>query len=219
MASDIVERIIILCYSPPWPVVGVALTVITAVVTIPMVIFSFNLEVIMLSTIIIPGLFGGFAMVLSQVVPYRKTGIEITCIQNQPQNSVENHHKSRYKINAGIGHLKAYVDIPDWVTKFEIKVEKNSDIEMIPFDNKPNSVRFENNVLKSDQKLDGFPIKLKLSGEPDELAEGEYILEFVDLRTKNTIQKMTLKCDPEPPDSINENKLGDDEIREIDQWL
>ncbi len=142
--------------------------------------------------------------------------MKISCIQTQPKNSVENHHKNRFRISGGIGHIETYIDVPSWAARFEIHIQTNSDIEVIPFENKPNTVHFEDNTLKSDQNMDGFPVKLKLSGEASELAEGEYVLEFVDLRTNNTIKRITLKCSPEPPDHFDEDDLDDDEL---DAWL
>lgn len=209
MPSNFLEKFIIFSGNPTWGKISLGVGGASS-----------------LSAIILPStyskvIFGCLAAMflsLSIIVPRRSENVKITCIQNSPANSVENHHKNIFQIRYGVSRLETYIDIPSWSSKFRIKLDIDPSIEIIPLEDKPRSVQFENNVLKSDQDMNGFPVTLKLTGEPDELAKGQYILKFTDQRTDRLIKRIILKCDPDPPDQIDELEAENLDEDELEAW-
>lgn len=213
MTSNLTERALIFLLSPPWPKIGVGLIAFGGVVGAIGYNYTTPSQAGLLSTIATGGS-SALLIFLSMMTHQRVSGIEITCIQTRPNNSVENHHKNRFKMNDGVGHLDIYIKLPDWTSEFKIKMDTDPEIDIIPFNRLPSSVKYEGNVLKSDYKLPEFPLILKLSGDPDELGEGEYYFKFTDKRTGVQIKEITLKCDPDPPTS-----RSDRDEEKIDEWF
>ncbi|MDG5778249.1 hypothetical protein VB773_14890 [Haloarculaceae archaeon H-GB2-1] len=205
MAPNYIEKIIVKSHNPKWGKVAVSIGVLSGLAAL---IFSNPVGKIV--SIII----GLIVLSINYLIPKLKSGIQITCVQTKPPNSVENHHNGRYKISHGIGHLETYIDVPAWATEFNIKMVSDPTIDIIPWDNKPDSVRLEGNHLKSDYDLNGFPITLKIVGDPEDIAEGEYTLKFVDVRANTTIKKVELKGDREPPEDLNVDELEQEEAEE-----
>jgi hypothetical protein len=211
-SMNISEDILVFLFNPPWRKISVALVAIAGVAGL--VISQYNSPTVagLWSTILVGGL-SACLFIFSSIVSRTVSGIEITCIQNRPSNSAENHHKNRFKMNDGVGHLHTYIEIPDWVSGFRIKIKTDPEIEVIPFNRLPRPVTYEENTLKSDYYLPEFPLILKLSGDPEDLGEGEYYFKFKDKKINTKIKEMTLKCDPDP--STADERNGDD----LDEWF
>ena len=205
MALIDLEELVVKFHNPKW-----------GKISIMIFIFSSGLSIMLPPLIAKVGtaIFGVTALITPRAVRRSRKGIQITCIQSRPKNSVENHHNGRFRISHGIGHLETYIDIPDWATEFDILIKSDPTIKIVPWDNKPDSVRLEGNHLRSNQDLNGFPITLKIVGDPDEIAEGEYTLEFIDMRSKRKIKEIELKGDPDPPENIDVTDLEQEEAEE-----
>lgn len=201
-----VDRLIIKGRSPSWGKVGVIITLFSA---ISYLILPSNYLSKLASILFILSFFAAIIIIQNST-----SGIEITCIQNNPQNSVRNQHNRRYQISHGIGHLETYFDIPKWSKEFMISLEINGPIEIIPWDNKPDSVNYQDNKLVCHQDINGFPVTLKLAGDPNELAEGEYNLKFENERTGREIHSVEIIGDPEPPEEVDIDEIGAEEAQE-----
>lgn len=213
MDSSLSEKLIVFLLSPPWPKISVTLVVIGGIVGAIGVRYTAPGLAGLLSTVA-AGSFGMFLLSLSLVVHQQVSGITMTCLQTKPTNSSENHHKNRFKMNGGVGHLDIYIEIPNWVSGFKIEMETDPEIDIIPFNRLPRPVSYEGDVLKSDYNLPEFPLILKLSGDPEDLGEGEYYFKFKDKKTDTLIKEITLKCNPDPPTSQNDR--GEEEF---DEWF
>ncbi|WP_336338898.1 hypothetical protein [Haloarcula brevis] len=206
MSPRIIESVITKSHNPTWGKIAVGTAGLSAVVGL--ILTETAAQIVTFSVAIL-------AFIIPIIIRKTQSGIKITCLQTRPPNSVENHHNGRFRVSHGIGHLETYFDIPDWATEFDISIESDPAIDIVPWDNKPDSVRLEGNHLKSDQDLNGFPITLKIVGEPDEIAEGEYKLEFKDMKTKKTIKRIELKGDPDPPEDLDTEQI---EPEEAEEW-
>jgi len=216
MPSEYIEKLAVFIHSPNWGRVGVWSVIIGGITGALLYIFTqLTLGKVGVYSTITPAIFGILITIASNTASRFFPATDISCMQTRPSNSIENHHKEKYRLNSGVGFVETYMDPPSWVTEFKVGIySENPDIELTTLDNKPNSVRYEDGVLKSDQRLEGFPLTMKMTGEPEELAEGEYILRFRDEKANNLIKEITLKCDPEPPDDA-----GDGGEERLEEWM
>lgn len=209
MSRDLsIGMVISKCRNPKWGKVAFLTSLLSAILFfLSPSAFASNIAVISIAIILF---FGGV------IVPRVTGGIEITCIQNSPPNSVKNQHLKRYQINQGFGRIDVYIDIPSWANEFEIEMDITGPIEIVPWDNKPDSVLYKNQRFICKEDINGFPVTLKLVGEPEELAEGEYNLNFIDNRTQRVIHSVELIANPDPPANIDADDLDSEEEEEWD---
>jgi len=141
-------------------------------------------------------------------------GLAITCLQNSPKTGfeVEDQHFRRYTVNHGFAKLDVYVDVPPWVSEFDIHLDTNGPFEMTAW-NLSGAVSFENNHLICREDVNGFSFVLKVGGDPDELERGIYNLHFYDHRSDREIHSIELVTDPDPPD-IDEDELDPEDAEE-----
>ncbi|MFD1645574.1 hypothetical protein [Haloarchaeobius litoreus] len=208
MSGKVIDRAVVFAQNPRWGKISLVLAIISTALGLLFPSKSYSQYAFLL--------IGVAFLAVYFTVPRYFSGIKITCLQTSPKNSVENQHQNIFKIRRGFGKIDIYVDIPNWASKFEIKMKSDSSIEVTPFENKPGSVRVDGNLLKSDQDIDGFPMTLKLTGDPDDLAEGRYGLKFVDNRAGRQIQRIVLDSSSDPPQDMDEEELNEEEI---DAWV
>lgn len=211
-------QIISFSFSPPWPKISFGITGIGTLVTVITHLLTDFERPILLGMGISTVLFI-IVVLLILIVPHQYSSVNLTYIQKQPDNSIKSHHNNKIKINGGVGFIDIYVDPPKWTNGFAIKLDIPTYVDVIEWETKynlPASVRFEDGILKSDEVVTGFPMQFKLYGDAEELGEGDYPLKFIDENTGDTIKELTLDCDPEPPDSVQEDESDD---TPPDEWM
>jgi hypothetical protein len=113
----------------------------------------------------------------------------------------------------GFAQLDVFVEVPKWVSRFEIRLEPNGPFEIshsTPGDITEKSG--EPNTLVGYNGPKGFDFKLKLSGDPNELRSSTYDLTFRDGRTGREIHTIKLHTRPDFPNP--EGELSEEDAEE-----
>lgn len=202
----LIDRILVFFRNPQWGFLSFAVGVVG---TISYFVLNTESEIKMVVS--------GFSiLILALIIGFNRflSGLAITCLQKSPKTGfeVEDQHFRRYNVNHGFAKLDVYVDIPNWISEFDIRLDTNGPFEMTAW-NLSGAVSFENNHLICREDVNGFSFILKVGGDPDELERGIYNLYFYDHRSNREIHSIELITDPDPP-NVDEEELDAEDAEE-----
>lgn len=196
------DRIIHWCMNPSIA----AIVLVTSVITSGLSYYGLRQSSISLFSFLIPLV----VLVVIGVVNTQVSGISITCLQ-EDFGSVERQHYKEYWMYRGVANIEAFMQVPSWISRFEIKMVPNGPLSVSH--DSPADIKEKNGKMDTMVGHDGpknFDFQIKVTGEPDELRSSTYNLEFVDMRTNRTIHKIRLLARPDFPNPKDDLPEGED---------
>lgn len=175
------------------PLGGWANIIVTLIASVTFAISRSVLVVNILSVLVIVAIFSTIL-----ICRYRIRNIQITCIQDKPKAAVSarSQHYKEFLILDGFGELEVFVEVPTWITEFEIEMELTEPFDLNAW-KKPDTVVYKNRRLSCHENMGDFKFNLTAGGDGEKLGEGTHILTFRDKMSGTKIESISLKTEHE----------------------
>lgn len=138
--------------------------------------------------------------------------IQMTCLQENQFFDIEHQHNQVHPFYLGYADIEAYVEIPNWMSEFEMEMDPDGPIEISEW--APGEISRTDDTLVCKNDIDNFKFTFQVIGDEDELGDTTYNLTFENAKTGQEIHSIKLDAKPSLP-SVDEDQLSS---KEVEEW-